>query len=98
MATTGATSSGAALELFSVQEVEHFNQYTSDVDRLVQTVDKIVLRNSDDAVKVHEMLTDVKRIQFHIDKIRREQVDPLNDQVKAINATWRPKTDKLAIL
>lgn len=99
MATAnGASGTSAALELFSEQEITHFNQYATDVDTLTRTVDKIVLRTSDDAVKVHEMLTDVKRIQLHIEKIRHDQVDPLNNQVKAINNTWRPKADKLGQL
>lgn len=96
MATDSAVT--AALDIFSPQEVAHYEQLTSDVETINRAVDKLVLRTQADAIKVHELLTDVKRTQVHIEKIRREQVDPLNDQVRAYNATWKPRTEKLATL
>lgn len=96
MATNSVTT--AALELFSPQEVAHYEQLTADVETINRAVDKLVLRNQADAVRVHELLTDVKRAQVHIEEIRRSQVDPLNDQVRAYNATWKPRTEKLATL
>lgn len=87
-----------ALALFSAQEVERYTQVIADVDTIKRGLDRIVIRTQEDAAAAHNLLTDVKRTQLRIEETRKTQVNPLNDQVRAINALWKPKTDRLGLI
>lgn len=93
-----ATDPVAALELFSELEVQHFERITADLTSLRGQLEGLTIRNAEDAAKVHNGLSEVKRFTLDIDRIRKAQVGPLNDQVKAINAAWRPLNDILLVL
>lgn len=95
MATTTTTT---ALDLFSEQEVIQYEQLSGDVETIKRGLDSLQLRTQDDAIKAHDLLTDVKRTYDHIEMVRTAQVGPLNDQVNAYNATWKPRKDALKLI
>lgn len=88
--------SEAALDLFSEQEALHHRQYAEEVQLTVPHLEGLAITSRELATKVHNGLSECKRIVTHIDMVRRAQVDPLNAQVKTINDAWRPLTDALA--
>lgn len=82
-------------QLWSAQEIAHFHNYVGEVELTVQLLRSMVVIDRDTAQRVADGVAECKKIAAHIDMIRRGQVDPLNEQVKSYNDTWRPLTDAL---
>lgn len=88
----------AALELFAPVEVEKYELVKSDLARSKASVDALTIARREDAVRAHDGLADIKRVLLTIEETRKAQVGPLNDQVRAINATWKPLTEALSAM
>lgn len=84
------------LELFSPQEVGHYERIGREIDRCANQLAAITINTPADAARLNDWLSAGKKAAKEIELYRRRQVDPLNDQVRAINAAWRPLTDSLA--
>lgn len=87
---TAIVLSEAAADLFSEQDAQHYAVYAGEIALSVKHLEELQVTSRETATKVHDGLAECKRIAKHIDMVRRDQVDPLNDQVKTINDAWRP--------
>ena len=84
-----------ALVLFTPQEAERFDRLSSEADIVQRRLGALVLRTQEDASRCNDDLGDLKKILIQIEDTRTEQVQPLNEQVGAINGAWRPIRTKL---
>lgn len=81
--------------LWSAQEITHYRNYVADIEQTVLMLAAMTITDRATAKKLSDGIAECKKMHDHIESIRRGQVDPLNDQVKSYNDTWRPLTDVL---
>jgi len=87
-----------AIELFDPVELEKYEIVKADLVTARAHVEGLVVASQKDANRMHNGLATVKRLAAIVEETRKQQVGPLNEQVKALNGTWRPLTDALAAL
>lgn len=81
--------------LFSLAEADNFRMLAEQVGVVHRKLADLVVRTQAECTSVHDLLAEAKRAGKQIEIIRRKQVDPLNEQVKAYNAAWRPLMDAI---
>src|SRR5678815_5133280 len=86
-----------ALVLFTPLEAERFERLTSEAATVQRRLEALVIRTNQEATTVHNDLSDLKKILVQIEDTRKAQVEPLNEQLNAINGAWRPLRDLLGL-
>jgi len=94
--TPPCTVSEGALMLLEENEVAKLTMFVAEVNQITASVKVGPLTSEGEAVQLSELLSRGKIAVKELDALRREKVDPLNDEVKAINGIFRPLTDALA--
>jgi len=95
MSNAITTVPAAAIDLFSPNDVANFEMVAADLRTLEARLSGITITTREQSVDVHNGLAEVKALQGQVEHSRRGLVNPLNEQVKAINNVWRPLTEAL---